>query len=88
MQGAADDIRGTIWTDNPGAGSYMTRFTPNGYQDYVPLVSTLGVGDPGSALADNTMDHLATFGASGPGHQPPESRIHVRQPARSDAGVL
>src|SRR5262249_16699837 len=36
LQGAFDDIRGTIWTDHPGAGSYMTRFTPNGYQDYVP----------------------------------------------------
>ena len=27
---SSDDIRGTIWTDNPGAGSYMTRFTPTG----------------------------------------------------------
>ena len=36
--GSSDDIRGTIWTDNPGAGSYMTRFTPNGHQGYVPLL--------------------------------------------------
>ena len=47
LQGASDDIRGTIWVDNPGGGSYMTRFTPNGYQDYVPLISpwsTAGLG--------------------------------------------
>src|SRR4029077_12353348 len=31
LQGAPDDLRGTIWTYNPGASSYMTRFAPNGY---------------------------------------------------------
>ena len=44
LQGAHDDIRGTIWVDNAGAGSYMTRFTPNGYKDYIRLDSTV-VGD-------------------------------------------
>ena len=44
LQGAADDIRGTVWVDNPGAGSYMTRFTPNGIQDYVPQVFLVGAG--------------------------------------------
>ena len=57
LQGAQDDIRGTIWVDNPGAGSYMTRFTPNGYQDYIPLIA------PWSALASgvglNNADNLA-----------------------------
>ncbi len=46
LQGATDDIRGAMWVDNAGAGSFMTRMTPNGYQDYVPLIppwSALGV---------------------------------------------
>ena len=38
LQGATDDIRGTIWVLNAGAGSYKTRFTPNGYSDYVSMV--------------------------------------------------
>ena len=36
-----------MWVDNAGAGSFMTRFTPNGYQDYVakipPWSTTVGV---------------------------------------------
>ena len=32
-QGSLDDIRGVIWTSVPGAGSFMTRFTPNGRYD-------------------------------------------------------
>ena len=88
LQGAADDIRGTIWTDNPGAGSYMTRFTPNGYQDYVPLFQPWASASPPAALVDNNMDNLASFGGSGPGTSPPSPGSHVRQPARSEACVL
>jgi prepilin-type N-terminal cleavage/methylation domain-containing protein/prepilin-type processing-associated H-X9-DG protein len=69
LQGASDDIRGTVWNDHAGAGSYMTRFTPNGYQDYVPTfqpwASAIG------SLAGNTMDNLASFAGSGPGTSPP-----------------
>jgi prepilin-type N-terminal cleavage/methylation domain-containing protein/prepilin-type processing-associated H-X9-DG protein len=32
-QGSENDIRGTVWTTTPGGGSYMTRFTPNGFFD-------------------------------------------------------
>lgn len=32
-QGSLNDIRGVIWTSVPGAGSFMTRFTPNGRND-------------------------------------------------------
>ena len=71
LQGAFDDIRGTVWTDNPGAGSYMTRFTPNGHQDYVTLYQPWASAISPSALVGDTMDHLATFGASGPGTSPP-----------------
>jgi prepilin-type N-terminal cleavage/methylation domain-containing protein/prepilin-type processing-associated H-X9-DG protein len=69
LQGAGDDIRGTIWNDHAGAGSYMTRFTPNGYQDYVPKFPpwASAIGNQ----AGNTMDNLATFAGSGPGTSPP-----------------
>ncbi len=30
LQGANDEIGGTIWIADAGAGSYTTRFTPNG----------------------------------------------------------
>ena len=33
-QGSINDIRGVIWTSVPGAGSFMTRFTPNGRFDF------------------------------------------------------
>ena len=65
----------------PVPGSYMTRFTPNGYRDYVPRfepwASAIG------SLAGNTMDNVPrSFRQFGPGHQPPEPRLPVRQPAR------
>jgi prepilin-type N-terminal cleavage/methylation domain-containing protein/prepilin-type processing-associated H-X9-DG protein len=71
LQGAPDDIRGTVWVDNPGAGSYMTRFTPNGNQDYVPLIQPWATAKLNFGLAGNTMDNLPTFGGSGPGTSPP-----------------
>jgi prepilin-type N-terminal cleavage/methylation domain-containing protein/prepilin-type processing-associated H-X9-DG protein len=62
LQGATDDIRGTMWVDNAGAGSFMTRFAPNGYQDYVALVApwstSIGV------LPFNNYDNIATLGGS------------------------
>jgi prepilin-type N-terminal cleavage/methylation domain-containing protein/prepilin-type processing-associated H-X9-DG protein len=68
LQGAVDDIRGVIWVLNSGAGSYETRFTPNGYTDYIGLVppySTL-VG----VLPLTNYDNIASFGATGPGTSP------------------
>jgi prepilin-type N-terminal cleavage/methylation domain-containing protein/prepilin-type processing-associated H-X9-DG protein len=67
LQGAPDDIRGTIWADNPGAGTYETRFTPNGTQDYMPLFLPWSVVP---ALVGNNMDNLPTFGGSAPGTSP------------------
>jgi len=46
LQGAQDDVRGSMFISLAGASSFMTRFTPNGNQDYVPLLlpwSTAGV---------------------------------------------
>jgi prepilin-type N-terminal cleavage/methylation domain-containing protein/prepilin-type processing-associated H-X9-DG protein len=71
LQGAPDDLRGTIWGDNPGAGTYETRFTPNGYQDYVPLFQPWASAVPAGSLVGNNMDNLPTFVGSSPGTSPP-----------------
>ena len=59
LQGATDDIRGSIWVLNSGAGSYETRFAPNGYQDYVAVIppwsTTVGV------LPFTNYDNIATL---------------------------
>ena len=56
LQGAVDDIRGTIWVDNAGAGSYMTRFTPNGLIDILHLGVSTGL---------NNVDNVPAFGGNG-----------------------
>jgi prepilin-type N-terminal cleavage/methylation domain-containing protein/prepilin-type processing-associated H-X9-DG protein len=73
LQGASDDLRGTIWVDNPGAGSYMTRFRPNGYQDYVPLLQPWASLAPSAAVALDFADNLAAFGGSMIGSSPPNA---------------
>ena len=64
LQGANDDIRGLLWTDFPGAHSFVTRLAPNGNVDFWA----------GSAYIDpaggNTMDNLPTYGTSEPGTSP------------------
>jgi prepilin-type N-terminal cleavage/methylation domain-containing protein/prepilin-type processing-associated H-X9-DG protein len=70
LQGANDDVRGTIWGSNPGTSNYMTRFTPNGYQDYVPLFPLYASQVSASALVGDNMDNLPTFGGSAPGTSP------------------
>jgi prepilin-type N-terminal cleavage/methylation domain-containing protein/prepilin-type processing-associated H-X9-DG protein len=55
LQGAQDDVRGTVWVSDPGAGSYMTRFAPNGNTDYYSV---------------SNYDVLASFGGSGTGTSP------------------
>ena len=39
VQGAEFDVRGVMWSTLPGGASYMSRFTPNQYQDYYNLES-------------------------------------------------
>jgi prepilin-type N-terminal cleavage/methylation domain-containing protein/prepilin-type processing-associated H-X9-DG protein len=34
LQGSNNDIRGVVWSSLGGAGSFMTRFTPNSYNDF------------------------------------------------------
>jgi prepilin-type N-terminal cleavage/methylation domain-containing protein len=76
LQGAPDDLRGTIWDCHAGAGSYMTRFAPNGYQDLLPI--WLSLSNPGAlagirgALALDNYDNIGTVGGpSRPGSSPP-----------------
>jgi prepilin-type N-terminal cleavage/methylation domain-containing protein/prepilin-type processing-associated H-X9-DG protein len=62
LQGASDDVRGAIWVDNSGAGSFNTRFTPNGMLDILQ-----------AGLAGSNFDNVTGFGGSGnyqPGTSP------------------
>jgi prepilin-type N-terminal cleavage/methylation domain-containing protein len=56
LKGSGTDIRGFVWTSLAGAGSFMTRFTPNSYIDYYlsnpplqPSVPTLIPAGPATA---------------------------------------
>ena len=72
LQGNFDDIRGAVWVDNAGAGSYMTRFAPNGYVDYMPLIQPWATGTAGQIVAgSNITDNIASFGANSAGTSPP-----------------
>jgi prepilin-type processing-associated H-X9-DG protein len=37
LQGSDGDVRGVMWSSVPGGGSFMTRYTPNKFQDYLNL---------------------------------------------------
>ncbi len=63
----------------------MTRFAPNGYQDYVGTRRTL-VDVIGAAAAEQ-LDNIASFGGTGPGTSPAAPGIAVRQPARPAVGL-
>ena len=67
-QGSLNDIRGVIWTSVPGAGSFMTRFTPNGRFD-VYLEDPLGLDelpDPTLCVSESSLPctAFASQGAS------------------------
>jgi prepilin-type N-terminal cleavage/methylation domain-containing protein/prepilin-type processing-associated H-X9-DG protein len=73
-QGAPYDIRGVIWTSVPGAGSFMTRFTPNNTIDIYHIDSsgvdelpdpTLCVTEPDQGLPciGNASQHSSFAGA-------------------------
>jgi prepilin-type processing-associated H-X9-DG protein len=83
LQGMPDDVRGNVWVDNPGAGSYMTRFTPNGYQDYVPQFQPWASAFSRSSLAFNNADNLPGVYGSNFGSSPPNpGSLCDSQPAR------
>ncbi len=70
LQGAHDDLRGTIWVDNPGAGSYMTRFTPNGNQDILQ--------SPWGVERQHATTTLTTWHRSAPQDWAPALRARAR----------
>jgi prepilin-type N-terminal cleavage/methylation domain-containing protein/prepilin-type processing-associated H-X9-DG protein len=39
LQGALNDVRGVVWSSVAGGASFMTRFTPNGFKDYLNLTN-------------------------------------------------
>jgi prepilin-type N-terminal cleavage/methylation domain-containing protein/prepilin-type processing-associated H-X9-DG protein len=39
LQGSMNDVRGVVWSSVAGGGSFMTRFTPNGFKDYLNLTN-------------------------------------------------
>jgi prepilin-type processing-associated H-X9-DG protein len=39
LQGAQYDVRGMMWSSIPGGASFMTRFTPNSFNDFFNLVN-------------------------------------------------
>jgi prepilin-type N-terminal cleavage/methylation domain-containing protein len=57
-QGISYDYRGVIWSCYPGSSSYVTRFAPNGFNDYygsgiaadVVTNAAYGVDEPGQGL--------------------------------------
>ena len=49
----------------------MTRFRPNGYQDYIPLLQPWASLAPSSAVALDFADNLAAWGGSMIGNSPP-----------------
>jgi len=77
LQGAIDDVRGTMWVSNAGAGSFMSRFTPNGYVDYVPTFLAQGIAgwnsnsvNKSNLVFDNLDNVGALAGSVGPGTSP------------------
>ncbi len=68
LQSASDDIRGTLWVDNPGAGSFITRFTPNGYRDYAAVTAPWSTS--GANFQGDNLDNLPTLGPSAPARAP------------------
>jgi prepilin-type N-terminal cleavage/methylation domain-containing protein/prepilin-type processing-associated H-X9-DG protein len=64
LQGAPDDIRGVMWVDNSGASTYETRFTPNGYQDYVGIIPPWSVSI--GVLPFTNYDNLACISCGAP----------------------
>ena len=81
LQGVADSIfAGTIWVNNPGGGTYMTRFTPNGYRDYVPMFLRLVHVGLGQRAGQRQRGQPAVVrGRSGDrGHQPSSARLALR----------
>ena len=52
LKGTEADVRGTIWTSVPGGGIYMSRFTPNQFNDVYGIQSGADVLPPGVCIPE------------------------------------
>jgi prepilin-type processing-associated H-X9-DG protein len=52
LQGPQNDVRGALWESLPGAGVFMTRFTPNGFIDIYRYSNPALKTSPGVATSD------------------------------------
>jgi prepilin-type N-terminal cleavage/methylation domain-containing protein/prepilin-type processing-associated H-X9-DG protein len=64
LQGAPDDVRGTIWVDDACAGAYQTRFTPNGTQDILQILGAF------AGNGRNNVDNIPGGAAGAPATSP------------------
>ena len=64
LQGAQDDVRGTIWVDDACAGAYQTRFTPNGTQDILQILGAF------AGNGRNNVDNIPGGAAGAPATSP------------------
>ena len=58
LQGTAQDLRGNMWSSLASAGSFSTRFTPNGFTDFyqLPIPTERGNGWPASGIANADIE--------------------------------
>ncbi len=69
LQGAMDDVRGVLWTDFPGAHSFVTRLPPNGNNlDF--WAGSPYIDSAAAAVGGNYIDNLPTYGGSAVGTSP------------------
>jgi prepilin-type N-terminal cleavage/methylation domain-containing protein/prepilin-type processing-associated H-X9-DG protein len=67
LQGSLNDIRGVMWSSVSGGSSFMTRFTPNAFNDYLNITSGGDYldNDPGLFCTSEPVLQLPCFaGAS------------------------
>ena len=64
IQAAINDVRGLMWDPIAGGSSFMTRYTPNGNQDYLNILSS----NPGRRLHRVALLHQRS-GSTTPLHQ-------------------
>ena len=66
LQGSRTDIRGTFWLSFAGAGSFMTRFTPNRFEDLYRMAHSDQI-TPGELCLDEPGRGLPCDELGGPG---------------------
>ena len=67
LQGQLFDVRGVVWSTVSGGGSFMTRFTPNAFKDYLNLNSGGDFlnNDPGLFCSTEPVQQLPCIPGAG-----------------------